>query len=90
MRPGQLPTAHLPFPLAHVLISENLVDSRFVENHVEGFSSSANTLKASPEASPRITGIPAEDIVPLVRLRVLKTLLLWVTACKDTAAAETL
>lgn len=66
-RPGT--DGALALSMAHVLISENLVDRGFIENHVKGFYEFSEYVKGfSPEFASRITGIPAEDIADLARI----------------------
>ena len=58
----------LALAMANVIVSENLVDLEFIENHVTGFNRFREyVLGITPETGSRITGIPAEDIISLAR-----------------------
>ncbi len=49
--------------LAHVIVTEGLMDQRFIDEHTDGFDAVARTLAAyPPEEAERVTGVPAEDI----------------------------
>jgi len=49
--------------LAHVIVSEGLVDFGFVESATEGYEAVARCVaRYTPEEAERITGVPAEDI----------------------------
>ena len=49
--------------MAHVIITEDLVDHAFIEAHVEGFEDVvAGVADYTPEAAEEITGVAAEDI----------------------------
>ena len=53
---------------ANVLITENLYDKSFVENHTEGFEEyKALVEKFTPEYAEKITGVPAGDIRKAMR-----------------------
>jgi len=49
--------------MAHVIITEGLVDQDFIARHTENFEAVRDAvLKYTPEAAERVTGVPAEDI----------------------------
>jgi formate dehydrogenase major subunit/formate dehydrogenase alpha subunit len=49
--------------LAHVIIAENLIDHRFVEDQTEGYESVVEAVgECTPEWAEEITGVPAEEI----------------------------
>ena len=49
--------------LAHVIVSEGLVDRDFVESATEGYGEVARCVaRYTPEEAERVTGVPAEDI----------------------------
>ncbi len=49
--------------MAHVIVTENLVDRAFIEKHTSNFDAVAeNVLKYTPEEAEKVTGVPAEDI----------------------------
>lgn len=49
--------------MAHVIVTEGLVDEDFLREHTEGFEAVAETVaRYTPEEAERVTGIPAEDI----------------------------
>ncbi len=49
--------------MAYVIITEDLVDHEFIEQHTEDFQSMRDeALKYTPEEAEKITGVPAEDI----------------------------
>ena len=49
--------------MAHVIISEGLVDREFIAQHTEGFESIVDAVRAcTPEWASSLTGVPAEDI----------------------------
>jgi formate dehydrogenase alpha subunit len=49
--------------MAHVIITEGLVDAEFVASSTEGFEAVAERVQSyTPEAAEEITGVPAEDI----------------------------
>ncbi len=49
--------------MANVIVTENLVDRAFIEEHTESFESVRDTvLRYTPEEAERVTGVPAEDI----------------------------
>lgn len=60
----------LAMGIAHVMLSEGLYDSDFVNNHTEGFSefsTLARTQMFSPESVSRISGVPANTILRIAR-----------------------
>lgn len=49
--------------MAHVIITEDLVDERFIAQNTEGYHKvRAKVLDYTPEEAERVTGIPAADI----------------------------
>lgn len=49
--------------MAHVIVTEELYDTRFIETNTEGFGSvKAAVLAYTPEQAEKVTGVPAEDI----------------------------
>ena len=49
--------------MANVIIEEDLVDRKFIEEQTEGFESvKATVAKYTPEEAEKVTGVPAEDI----------------------------
>jgi len=49
--------------MAHVILTEGLVDQAFIEEHTENFEAMREeALKYTPEKAETITGVPAEDI----------------------------
>ncbi len=57
--------------LAHVVVTEGLVDREFVEARCEGFEQWAEFIaraEHSPEATEAITGVPATDLRAVARL----------------------
>ena len=49
--------------MAHVIISEELVDRTFIETQTEGFDAVARSVEQyTPEEAEKVTGVPAEDI----------------------------
>lgn len=60
----------LAMGIAHVILSEGLYDSDFVNNHTEGFSrfsTLARTQRFNPESVSRISGVPANTILRIAR-----------------------
>lgn len=56
----------LALTMANVLISKNLIDREFIENHVRGFDEFRRYVQRfTPERGSRITGIPREKIIHL-------------------------
>lgn len=54
--------------MAHVIVSEGLVDEAFIAEHTEGFDAVRETvLKYTPEEAERVTGVPADDIRKVAR-----------------------
>ena len=50
--------------IMHVIVKENLIDKKFIEERTEGFESFKDSLNAyPPEEGERITGVPKEDII---------------------------
>ncbi len=61
LRPGT--DVWLLSAMANVIVSENLVDWKFIEKNTEGFEAVAERVKNyPPEQAEKITGVPAEDI----------------------------
>ena len=55
--------------MAHVIVTEDLIDHEFIENHTEGFEEVRETvLHYTPEEAERVTSIPAEDIRTVARM----------------------
>ncbi len=49
--------------IAHVIVTEDLVDHDFIRDHTEHFASVRETvLRYTPEEAERVTGVAAEDI----------------------------
>ncbi len=49
--------------LAHVIVTEDLVDQDFIESNTEGYEAvREEVLRYPPEEAEEITGVPAEDI----------------------------
>ena len=49
--------------MAHVIVTEGLVDKKFIEEHTEGFEKVCEKVASyTPEEAEKITGCPAEDI----------------------------
>ena len=49
--------------MAHVIVSENLVDQDFINQHTEDFEAVRETvLRYSPEEAEKVTGVAADDI----------------------------
>jgi len=57
--------AALALAIASVLISDDLIDREFINNHVKGFEEFRQSLTISPSDAEMITGIPAGSIVEL-------------------------
>jgi anaerobic selenocysteine-containing dehydrogenase len=55
----------LALALAWVLITEDLVDHRFIENHVSGFAEFKASIPVPVDSAAVITGIPAQNIIDL-------------------------
>lgn len=54
--------------MAHVIVTEGLVDREFIDANTEGFESVAETVaRYSPEAAEEITGVSADDIRAVAR-----------------------
>jgi len=58
----------LALAIASVLIRENMVDRKFINDHVKGFDEFSDSLSISPEEGERITGIPAFNIHELAHI----------------------
>ncbi len=55
--------------MAHVIVSEGLVDREFIDRHTSRFEEMAETvLRYPPEEAENITGVPAEDIRQTARI----------------------
>ncbi len=49
--------------MAHVIVTEGLVDKDFIATHTEGFAAVQDAVaKYTPEEAEKVTGIPADDI----------------------------
>jgi anaerobic selenocysteine-containing dehydrogenase len=67
LRPGT--SGALALGMAHVIIKEGLFDREFVENWTFGFEEYSSYVRDfSPDATERITGVPADRIVKAARL----------------------
>ncbi len=60
--------AALALAAARVLIEENLIDTKFIENHVLGFEEFRKSLLITPYEAEKITGIPAVNIIELAHI----------------------
>lgn len=50
--------------IMHVIVKENLIDKKFIEERTEGFESFKKSLNEyTPEVGERIAGVPKEDII---------------------------
>jgi len=58
----------LALAMAKVLIDDNLIDRKFIENNVSGFDEFRKSLHITPAEAESITGIPAEEIIRLAQL----------------------
>lgn len=55
--------------MAHVIVTENLIDQSFIDKHTEGFEAvRESVLKYTPEEAEKVTGVPAEDIRTSARM----------------------
>ncbi len=55
--------------IMHVIVEENLYDSKFIEERTEGFDDLVETVKEyTPEMAEEITGVPKAHIVKAARL----------------------
>ncbi len=55
--------------MAHVIITEDLLDHDFIETHTEGFDAVVEAVQGySPEEAERVTGVQADDIRTAARL----------------------
>ncbi len=49
--------------MAHVIVTEGLVDKEFIAKHTEGYESVAEAVQGyTPEEAEKVTGTPADDI----------------------------
>jgi len=54
--------------MAHVIVTEDLVDHAFIDKHTEGFDRyGESVLPYTPEQAETITGVPADDIRAVAR-----------------------
>jgi len=75
-RPGS--DASLAFAMLHVIRRLNLLDRRFIESHVIGWSAVESQLDAcSPEWGEAVTGVPADLIRQAAELYAKGPSLLW-------------
>ncbi|MEW9122753.1 MAG: molybdopterin-dependent oxidoreductase [Thermotaleaceae bacterium] len=66
IRPGT--DGALALAMAHILIAEELVDKKFIKNHVKGFEEFADSIKDfTPDKASKITGIDQDVICRLAR-----------------------
>ena len=55
--------------MAHVIVTEDLIDKRFIEKHTENFDAvRQSVLDYTPEEAEKFTGVPAEDIRTAARM----------------------
>jgi formate dehydrogenase major subunit/formate dehydrogenase alpha subunit len=55
--------------IMHVILKENLLDMKFINDRTEGFETFTNSLKDyTPEMAEKITGVPRKDIIEAARL----------------------
>ncbi|HAW50220.1 TPA: formate dehydrogenase subunit alpha [bacterium] len=55
--------------MMNVIINENLLDEKFIEERCEGFDEfKAAVMEYSPEKTEEITGIPANDLIKAARI----------------------
>ena len=55
--------------MAHVIVTENLVDQDFINDRTEGYTGFLESLeKFTPEYAEEVSGVPAEDIRKAARL----------------------
>lgn len=49
--------------MAHVIVTEGLVDQAFIDGHTEGYAAVAESVRTyTPEEAEKVTGVAAEDI----------------------------
>ncbi|MCB1034863.1 MAG: molybdopterin-dependent oxidoreductase, partial [Acidobacteria bacterium] len=54
--------------MAHVIVTEGLTDTAWIEANTEGFEAVAETVaRYTPEEAERVTGVPAETIREVAR-----------------------
>jgi assimilatory nitrate reductase catalytic subunit len=59
----------LLYALAHVLIKENWLDQKYIDEHTEGFAEFKNAVESfTPEYAQKITGIASERISGLAKM----------------------
>jgi len=55
--------------MMHVMLKENLLDNKFIEERTEGFEDFMQSLdEYTPETGEKITGVPKKDIIQAARL----------------------
>ncbi|MCP3981699.1 MAG: molybdopterin-dependent oxidoreductase [bacterium] len=55
--------------MAHVIVTEDLADRKFIDEHTEQFENvRENVLKYTPEEAEKVTGVPAGDIRKAARM----------------------
>ncbi len=55
--------------IMHVILKENLIDKKFIEERTEGFEKFRKSLdEYTPEVGEKITGVPRKDIIRAARL----------------------
>ena len=55
--------------MAHVIVTENLHDQAFIDEHTEGFEAvKAKVVEYTPEEAEKVTGVPAEKIREAARM----------------------
>ncbi len=55
--------------MMHVIIEENLLNKKFIQERTEGFEQLAETVKKyTPEMAEKITGVPSTDIIKAARM----------------------
>jgi len=57
----------LALAIAKVIIEEDLIDNKFIKEHVLGFQAFSSSLNITPAGAEKITGIPAYEIISLAR-----------------------
>jgi anaerobic selenocysteine-containing dehydrogenase len=66
IRPGS--DGALALSIAKILIDFDLIDRRFIENHVNGFEEFRKSLHITPAEAESITGIPDQEIIRLAQV----------------------
>lgn len=58
----------LALAIARILIDDDLIDRKFIKNHVRGFEEFRESLHITPDEAESITGIPAGEINMLAKM----------------------